>query len=164
MKITIKRVLLGLVYNLLDPQRVILRPALSRCRNKFLTKVNAERNQFEKDRREVFLAHLEKDEDGNPIWHKQGDEVLENWFDYNQVSEDKKEACKKDLEELIAEDFIYVENEENKIVFDALKLILVDLDITFQSSQESFLYDNLCEQLEVSLDDSLSSLISKMKG
>jgi hypothetical protein len=162
--IKVKRVWLNMLFGLIDPQRLVLRPGLSRCRNRFLNDVNADRLQFEKDRNEVLLAHVTKNENGEPQWQEQNGEVAEGYFDFTTLESDKFATYKKDVEELLQEEFVYEETEANKAVFDALKLIFVELDVTFQNQEESFLYDNLCEQLEISLDDTLASVVKKIGG
>lgn len=158
-----KRIFTKIACDILNQNRVKLKPALSRARNKFLNVCAEEYTQFENDKNEIIMQYVSKDENGNPIWSKDehGNEIQA--IQLSDLSDSVRKDFIKDMNELIDEDFIFEENESNKPIIDALRLILRDLDIVFKNDDEAFFYDQFCDLINVSLEDSIKNEIENHK-
>jgi hypothetical protein len=156
----IKRVFTQYIVSILSPHRITLKPALSRARNRFYNLCLSDWTQFEKDRNEIIMHYVPKDDEGNPIWS----DGKEGFFNPSDISEDQKEKFDADVQSLLDEDFIFEDNEKNQSVIVALKIILRDIDITFKSPEEELFYDEFCNLLDIDLDESLDAFIGKISN
>ena len=157
-----KRIFAKIAYEILDPNRVPLKPALSRARNRFVQACVADYTQYEKDRNDIIMHYVPKDAEGNPKWKKDDDGQPIQRLLVSDIPEDQQSEFIEQMNELLNEDFVFEENEKNKPVIDALRIILADLDIIFQNEDETYFYDQFCDLLEVSLEDGLSAVVSKL--
>ncbi len=159
-----KRVFTKIAYEILDPSRVQLKPALSRARNRFVQACIADYTQYEKDRNDIIMHYVPKNSDGSPDWKKDADGNPIQTLQISDIPEGQQQEFIDQMNQLVNEDFVFEEDEKNKPVIDALRIILADLDITFQNEDETYFYDQFCDLLDVSLQDGLSAVVNKLSA
>lgn len=136
MKVEIKNGLLQESIQLLYD--LSLKGKQSRHRTRFIKKMAERLKEVEEQRQELLEEHARKDEKGQAVMKKGGEE-----FD---IPDKNKPKLHKEVEELFKESLV-IEGGDNEETLKTVHTILIDTDKTF-SGREAVVYDYLCEQFE----------------
>lgn len=112
----------------------------SRFRRHFINLMNESLKVVEVDRKELLKEHSHKDEKGEAL-------VKDGQYDVKDM-----DALSNDLKELNAEKLV-IEGGDNREMIRTIKHILKKVEDEEYEAQASEIYDYLCEQFSVDVED-----------
>ncbi|MEK4535634.1 hypothetical protein NST21_09805 [Peribacillus sp. FSL K6-1552] len=112
----------------------------SRFRRHFINLMNESLKVVEDDRKELLKEHSHKDEKGEAI-------VKDGQYDVKDM-----DALSNDLKELNAEKLV-IEGGDNREMIRTIKHVLKKFEDEEYEAQASEIYDYLCEQFSVDVED-----------
>jgi hypothetical protein len=111
----------------------------SRMRTRLVKRMQTHLDLVQTEKDEIIQNYGVLDENGN-LKTKQ-----ENGKEYYEIED--REACEKEILELLQEEMVIEENEENKEMLLVVKEAVLNCDMVFQG-QQAFEYDGYCELFE----------------
>lgn len=114
--------------------RLALSGAQSRYRTRFMRDIADVLKEFEAERKEIVEKYVVKEvkDNGKEVWKQTVDNGQPVW----EIQKDKEQLFADEVNELLAEDFVLVINEENQAKIACIKDILLNTDYKFGPEQD----------------------------